>query len=1187
MKLKKIILKGFKSFPKKTVIDCRQGINIIIGPNGSGKSNIVDAIRWTMGEKKVKSLRGSEMLDFIFKGTEKIPASGYAEVEMIFDNSSRTLRMDVDDVSIKRIFDRDSEGKFYINDKRSRAKDIMALFGETGFSSNGYAIIEQGQVEKFISYSALERRAIFEEAAGVMAEKAQKIDVEKKLIEINENLNRLTDLMLEKDKIHDQLKRAVGKYDRYISVKGQLDGKKKLHFAKKHLHFLKEIEQFDEKKNPLYIEKSEIVKKIAALEVELNRTDDEIKKFWNSHQVKMDGKLGLSDAIGKKEKEKTVLESDISVRVNRIKEDEGLIGENEEKVKKYGEMLEEWEKRRTILVENNERIGENIRSLEKEIGNGQNELTELKEEYVGIESEYINFTGKISGSENEKIELSSARSNNDNQIMRLHARLESFDERIKTYAADLSDIDRDIERVGKKLADFNAEDENIKNNIAELEKRFNDLAAQYGKMSVEFESSKERIKMLENLLNNYEGYSEGIKNLMAKYKKGDDTLSGIHDTVANVISYSSEHATALEVAFGQTLQYLIVETEEDAKKAIQYLNRSHGGRVTFLPLTSEKDNTKNFDLPLSGGVIGRAEELYSAQETYKSVIDKFVRNVIIVKDMDCASQLKDKLRNRTYKIVTLNGELFYSDGRIVGGKRKEEKGLLVLKDQMQTERDALKEKEKALNDLELEHRDTFFNKEQAQKKLEERQQQREFILSEMRKFSDDRITIESNIKNIKDNKSVEEETIAMLEKDNENILTKIAELDGVLEKIKGDNQDLKERYDQYSGTLMKLQGAINDKMLEKNKCENDLGMNNNDLKNIQDNSIHYEELRSAAVSDIEYYKKEIAECRKAIELNSKKNAELTAEITELTGRLNSFNEEIEKYSADIEKEENNRKKLKEEVESREIRLGEIESLLADSQSLKNELNVQAQLFEQHLRELLLPEEPFEDIIKSAIEDQTVPEELENEVKTLTEKIERMGPINFEAKEEFDKFTEEYELLKANVNDIIESKKRLEEIIEKVNTEICEKLTETIQNINVFFSQTFQEIFEGGDAKVVMTDPANPLETGIDIEVRLPGKNISTRTLFSGGEKALVTAALLFAIFLQNPTPLCVLDEMDAPLDEVNIMKFFNMIKKFSENIQFIVVTHNKKSMEFADVMYGVTMEEKGVSKVMSVEFKGA
>ena len=1186
MILKKIILKGFKSFSNKTIFDLSDGLNIIIGPNGSGKSNVVDAIRWVIGEKSVKTLRGKAMEDVIFKGAENVNPANFAEVSLIFSNEGRTLKIDSDEIEIKRLLVRDKPGKFYINGKVVRMKEIEKLLGNIGLTSNGYSIIQQGEIEKFINYSSGEKRILFEEAAGIIPEKIKKKETENQLNRTIDNLKRIEDIIKEKKKIQDGLKRSLGKLNRYNKLKEELIEKKNMFNGLNYLKFKIQQEQF-EKDNPLLNEKAALLANITKLEERLASENKKLQDIWEQQNTASQKKMEITNQAGDKQGKKNLLDSQNNSNMEIINSDKEQIEKSREKKKEYENKIKNFEKDKKEYSKTYEKNIEEINLLNEKLKEKNTELIETNKKYADIENKYIDFSGEISSIENERIRLASEKANFESQIAQTRVRLSNYDKRLENFNEDLNACKKDLQRVTQKLEDFEKDISGYNKELSDLELKKNKAQTNYSQTAVEVDTLKAKKGLLENSLDNYSMYDSGIKNIMKKSKDRNESLGGIHDVVANLIEFSPKYAKALEVSFGKVLQYLICDSDEDAKRAIKYLNRIKGGRVTFIPLrNANRVKGKPFELPLMGGVIGFATELYSALEDYKGIIDRYISNVIIVKDMNTATQLKKELRGKFFRIVTLTGEVFYSDGRIVGGRKERDSGILTLKgeyDQLMDEITSLQKKEKEYR----EEFNTYFNKiEKINAYIGDIKTKMANIKIEKDSFNNEYITIESNIKNLKENKETEIASIDILSKDIQRIEK---ELEKIFENIKNSQQEnsaLKEKYDQYKDIVSGLKEDISNIEKDRDNLLNGNKIIETNLSHSAESIEDFKQIIESNESDIDYYTKEIEEKKIDMQKNSEAIKELEKEIFNLEKQLENDDVNTEGIQEEIDKQNKNIDTITKDLNQEKDKLTDIEEKIVNFREERHKINVKMELFYEHLNDTFNDYEKLNEFLEgiSYKTDEEI-DSIKLELDKIQDKIERLGAVNFEAQKEYEDFSKEYELLLENYNDVSESAKRLEEIIEDVNQKMAEKFGEAVRNINEYFSKTFRELFKGGEAEVKMLNSSDLLETGIDIIAKLPGKKVNTLNLLSGGEKALVTGALIFAIFLQNPTPVCVFDEVDSPMDEANLVRFFQMIRHFSKDIQFVIITHNKKSMEFANTLYGVTMARKGISKVISVQFE--
>ncbi|MCD6578422.1 chromosome segregation protein SMC [bacterium] len=1186
MRLKNIILKGFKSFSNKTSFDFTDGLNIIIGPNGSGKSNVVDAIRWVIGEKSIKTLRGHSMEDVIFKGAENVNPANFAEVTLLFSNKARKLNIDSDEIEIKRVLVKDKSGKFYINGKTVRMKEIQKLLGNIGFTSNGYSIIQQGEIEKFINYSSGEKRILFEEAAGIIPEKMKKKETENQLNRTIDNLKRIEDIIEEKKKVQDGLKRSLGKLNRYNKLKEELIERKNNFNGLSYLKYKKQQEEF-EKDNPLLNEKAKLLANITKLDGKLAEENEKLQRIWKQQNAASQKKMQITNEANELQGKKNLLDSDNLNNKETIKNNEEQIEKSKEKKKEYENKIKNFEENKKEWSKKYHGNNQNIDELKDKLKNKNDELNEINKQYADIEKQYIDFSGEISSIENEKIRLSSERSGLDSQITQIGVRLSNFDDRMKNYNEDKNACKGDLDRVIKKLDGIEKKYSEFSQDREQLESKKSDAQTNFSKASMQVDILKEKKSLLEDSLNNYSIYDTGIKNIMKKARDRNDTLGGMHDVVANLIEFSQEYAKALEVSFGKVLQYVICDVEEDAKRAIKYLNRIKGGRVTFIPLRNANRAKGNpFELPLMGGIVGFATELYSALEDYKSIIDRYVSNVIIVKDMNVASDLKKALRGKFFRIVTVTGEVFHSDGRIVGGKRQRDRGILSLKgeyDSLADELSDFKKKEKKYR----EEFNQYFNKiEKLDIDIKELEIRKRSIISEKEDLGREFHEIEVNIKNLKENRETEIASIEVLKKDIERIDKELKKIVGSIKTSEKENTELKTKYDKYKNLVNDLQEEIGNLAKDKDILINENKIIDSNLSNSVENILNFKQIIENEDDDIAFFTKEIEEKKISIKKNEEIIKEYEKNIFDLGKLLENDDVDTESIQEDINKQNDVIGKITKDLIKEKENLEKIEEKIGNFLQEKQKINVQMNIFYEHLNNYFNDYEKLNEFIDNII--YTDDDEIDNfkrDLEKTQEKIERLGPVNFEAEKEYEEFSKEYEILIENYNDVSQSAERLKDIIEDVDQEMAEKFGEAVKNINEYFSKTFGELFEGGEAEIKMLDSHNLLETGIDISAKLPGKKVNSLNLLSGGEKALVTGALIFAIFLQNPTPVCIFDEVDSPMDEANLVRFFRMIRKFSKDIQFIIITHNKKSMEFANTLYGITMAKKGISKVISIEFE--
>ena len=976
MYLKQIKAYGFKSFADKINIELCPNINGIVGPNGSGKSNVVDAVRWVLGEQSMKSLRGDNSLDIIFSGSKSRKPLNSATVSLIFDNSDRTVPIDFNEVSIKRTVYRSGENEYFINNERCRLKDIVELLTDSGGSKESFNIISQGKIDEIILAKPLDRRVMFEEAAGVLKYKRRKEEAIRKLERTNLNLNRINDIILELETNLNPLKKQSEEATIYLDTKDKL----------------KEVEV------------ALMAKDIESLNYEYKESKNKIDEL-NDEIIKLSGNSSNYDVDILKEKNKL---KSIEDKLN-LKQSEYII-----KTKEL------------------EKVDADIRVFKE------------RNKYVTVEDD---ITNKLFVLKEEELKQNSLINNINNEINLIDKKIEV--------------INTDIESNLEKYNTFKSNKNDINNKLISNNRELVNL--------------KYKIEYLENNINNNSSVPNSIKNIISNPK-----FSGIHNVIGKLIEVEDAYSIAISTALGGASSYLVVDNTNIAKELVNYLKENKLGRATFFPLNVITGRSISSDVReiINGieGVIGTADKLVTYNKIYENIITNQLGNVIVTDNIDTANIVSEKI-NKRYRIVTLDGQVVNVGGSITGGST--------------ISNNIIKEK------------------------------------YELEKFKKEYFTIESKNKEL---------SVELQELDN-----KINELETKIYNYRLENSNNNEN----KNSKLKLLEELKEK-------HNDIVKEINDLKDISNNSVSTKE---KSLLD-EYY-------------GIKDNIDV------IEKEISSLKIDKEKCESDIfELEETNKKsnsiisKMEKEVNNLEIKINRIDVKLD---------NLLLNLNEEYNITFEYAKENFEIDMEEEV--------ARNLVSELKGKLKQIGEVNIASIEEYKRVSERYNFLNNQRNDLKNAEDTLLEIINEMDGIMIEKFSTTFEEIRKEFKIVFKELFKGGNAELVLTDPNNMLETGIDIKAEPPGKHLQNITLLSGGEKTFTAISLLFAILNVRPVPFCLLDEVEAALDDANVESFGNYLYKYKDETQFILITHKKKTMEFADVLYGITMQESGVSKLVSVKLE--
>ena len=1181
MELKKLELQGFKSFADKTEIIFLDGITTIVGPNGSGKSNISDAIRWVIGEQSAKNLRGSKMEDVIFAGTEARKKIGFAEVSMYLDNSDGTLPIDYNEVIVTRRVYRSGESNYLINGTECRLKDIQALFMDTGLGKDGYSIISQGKVDEILSNKSEERRHIFEEAAGIVKYRTRKEEAQRKLENTETTLTRVGDVIAEIENNIEPLQKRAETAKEYLKLRDEL----KLLDVKLFINAVdnnsSNIEQIDDMLNTL----SQDIEKQEALTHENEEKKIELKNKVNELTAKIEE---LREKFFQVENEKEKLNSKISLLEANINAStvnsqrlEGEITEDNEKINLLKEEMEKRMARRESVFQNKKKFEEELEQKETEL----NAIVATLDER-GLEIEARKKT--IEDNNDKKFDL---KAENSSLSATIEAEEKNLEEKQKASEKsisqkdnlnfELNDILQVVSNKNKELDAINEKVSTFEEKLKGLQNTKDTLEEKRSQMNQDLMTAKAKLNYMVNLENENEGYSKSVKGIL-DYAK---TNSKVHGTIANIISTDEKYEYAIEIALGGFIQNIVVEDELIAKNLITYLNNNQIGRVTFLPLDNivSVPDVNNKVLKYDG-VQGIAYELVSYDKKYEKAVRLALANTVIVDNMDNAIELSRKTKN-SYRIVTLSGELVAQTGSITGGKtanrnagvigRKERIAeLKKLVDQKQVELDKAKgevlELEKQIEAEKKNYEEFLPQKEELVIEVATLNEKKEHIRKDIEKIDTQKETTKEEVEAIKANIEKLKETISSNEKS-------IFDIDVVNQKEQEEiddyvrfNREKQKEIDILNEDVVNLKVSLSsfdetvssiDEMKE--KIEEDISNFNG---SIEKKKAEIEAIKT----QIEGFNAEIVETRETIENSSKTKEDFETNTNALKEEKSKYEQDLEQIDTGIVTTLNTLNSIKEErakVESKKIKF-EMELT-----NLKNKMWEDYELTIASSRPLIPEGEEIN--IKQT----------EKQANKLRKDIKDLGEVNISAIEEYQKTKERYDFIMNQKTDLEETKKKLENLIDNMTSIMKQQFETNFKVITENFNNTFKKLFGGGKAELKLSDENDILNSGIEIEVQPPGKKLQSMSLLSGGERALTATALLFAILQIKSPPFCILDEIEAALDDVNVHRFAEYIKEYSKKNQFIVITHRKGTMEVASSVYGVTMQEYGISKVVSMKLK--
>ena len=1180
MYLKKLELQGFKSFADKTDLEFLPGITTVIGPNGSGKSNIADAIRWVLGEQSMKSLRGSKTEDIIFAGTQSRKSLGFAEVSIVFDNSDQRLPIEYNEVTVTRRIYRSGESGYFINKTPCRLKDILELFMDTGIGKDGYSIIGQGKIDEILSNKSEERRHIFEEAAGIVKYRTRKAESEKKLEQSKVNLLRINDIISEIETNIEPTKIQAEKAREFLRLRDELKSIEIGLFVHNINDYKKKIEEIvndQEVFNTQLVRESERLNNIQELKEELRIALDNI-----TEQIEKMQNLGFEN-----EKKKEQIRADINVNHEKLSHNkenferlEKEIAENDERIKILEDEKNQKQDKKTNLSENKEKF---VKELEEK----ETELKALTDKMSSEELEMETKKKKVDENIDQKFEMSNTISTLVANVDNSRAREKIVDDEINGIISELDVSRLKKSEISQSFVEIESKRNKIKDELAaidekrcEAETRLKDYDMKINQVESELRIKDSRLKFLEETERDKEGYIRSVKSILQDCEKDARLKKGVHGVIANLIRVPKEYETAVEMCLGQTMQNIVTDTEEDAKKLVNHLRQFNLGRASFLPITSVKGK-KLEKLKAERGVIGIASDLVSYDRKYDSIVQSLLGRTVIVDNMDNAIAIARK-NSYGFRVVTLDGDILNPSGAISGGSvqaktvnilgrsreiedlKKELKALETKIEKLKNERD---EYEQSISDT-LEGIAGLDNDLKEVEIVYATEKQRVVSIEETVAKTEERLE-----KLRAEKKSIEEQLKINCDLQQE--------LKGKIEAIDEENEALNKKIEEFSANNKETQTRVDDL--------------NFDITNLKISVSSFDESEASIDELVERIDSDIAN----LKLSSENKEAQRLSITEDNKRLEELNVSLEKQIEDLIKEVSNSgnkiDELKADRVAKNAKLEETEESFTDQMEkidgLKEQVNkcdVKKSKFEIELEQIIAKMWEEYEITPNDPGEYTEPKnvaEVQKQVNKLRSQMRDLGSVNIDSIEEYKKLKERYDFMNEQRLDLETTMSKLRGVIADMTAVMKDQFERNFKTINKNFQEVFVELFGGGKAELKLTDEENILESGIEIEVQPPGKKLQNMMLLSGGERAFTAIALLFAILKINPAPFCVLDEIEAALDDVNVYRFADYLKNFANDTQFLVITHRKGTMEAANTVYGITMEENGISKLLSLDLK--
>lgn len=1178
MILKALEMQGFKSFPDKTVLEFNKGITAVVGPNGSGKSNISDAVRWVLGEQSTKTLRGSKMEDVIFSGTDVRKAKGFAEVTLRLDNTDRSLNKDSDEVSVTRRYYRSGDSEYLVNGESARLRDVNELFMDTGLGRDGYSIVGQGKIADMVSPKASERRDMLEEAAGISHFRYRRGDAIKRLAQAEENLVRLRDILSELESRVGPLKAQSEKAQKFIVLAGE---RKNLEIG----IWLNTIDKTGEKMR-------DQEHKIEIAEASHKEAQDELSKIGEMIDKAADGTRDINIKLEEIRNLASGFEEKLSDIDSQIKVAENSILHNNETIERINrDKAAENETEQNIDAAVSA-ARECIQKAEEQIADATRQMDELskqEETYRLSSSEFSDRAAALSGEISAlSVRLADCRvtaETANSSIEEIRSRISAIDESMGTRKDDYDALLKRKADAEASLKEIQDEIVSVKNAIDGYTLRFENRGkkADSVKLAIdekqrELHKGQDRVRLLEDLEKNMEGYFGAVKAVMKESGRG--ALRGIYGPVSQLITVKDKYSAAIETALGAAVQNIVVDNETDAKRAMGFLKEHRAGRATFLPITAIKGRVLSEQgLDDQYGFVSIASDLVSYDNKYTEIIRWLLGRTAVAEDIDSAIAIAKKYSYR-FRIVTLDGQVINAGGSMTGGSRVQNAGILSRGNEIERLKGSLasmqKELDGMLSDYKLLSEDASAAKaelEGAEGDLLRAKEENIRREGELKLASDKLASVSSGVKELLEEKETLEKRIESVSSGAEAARSQIDELketlenkEKELESITGDSKTLQKNREEVASKAAEIRLRIV-------SLQKDVEANTDEITRLKNRKTGHLDRLSELDGEIREIEEKNDELRALTERLSADEKALKANHGDAQNQINeliSQRDELEKQANDLRLHE------RAKSEERERLSGDIARLEERKIAMRNEYdNLTSKLYDEYQltrREAAALEIEIDDYSLAA-----------KRLAELKSQIRALGSVNVSAIEEYKEVSERYEFLSGQINDVETSRAELNKLIDELTGKMAEQFREQFNRINSCFGQTFIELFGGGKAELRLEDERDVLGSDIEIKVQPPGKNVQNINLLSGGEKGLSAIALLFAILKVTPAPFCIFDEVEAALDDVNVSRYAQYVRRMTKNTQFILITHRRGTMEEADVLYGVTMQEKGVSKLLELK----
>lgn len=1178
--LERIEITGFKSFADKTVIEFDKGVTAVVGPNGSGKSNLSEAVRWVLGEQSAKSLRGKKMDDVIFAGSQSRKPVNIAEVTLVLNNEDRSLPLDFSQISLTRRYSRNGDSDFFINRKPCRMKDITELLMDSGAGKDSFSMISQGRVEQIFQNRPEERRGIFEDAAGVAKYKSRKQGAERKLMETRDHLNRVEDILHE---VHAQLVPLKEQRDKAMLYREKREELSKVEIALMAVEVetldsqwklvLKDIEQYRNKVKLLEENQETTRGRLSALKAEATELDDDLEQL-QEESVRLIRQLEQREGQKNILKERThFFKQSQAEQQETLQQKRILIQQEEERLAHLEQLLREHKATRSALQRE-------IRTLEEREGQL---LRDDKEQLERLRNEYIEKLQQLTGSRNAVQQL-------QKDLKRLQER-QSFlngthGEAEQQHQAAQAALQTEKERAEETLTATQVLQSQLETNNVEVNRREEQLKQWSRELSESLraiQQAQARRESQQELEDSYASYYDGVKAIL----KRRDALRGVHGTIGELLQVPDAYALAMDTALGASIQHLVVEDPAAASQCIAYLKQNRSGRATFLPLTVIQGKNLPGHIPIQArgteGFVGVAAELVRFDPRYSKIVTNLLGTTLVARDLDTSLQLAKQLNNR-YRIVSLDGDIIHAGGSMTGGATKRSRDASVF-----TRKNTIQQLDAWLAEEQAVYRQKEVKYQQAVEATSVLRREKEALQEKLNQLQVEAARWQESSRR-------SEEKAEQWQEEALNASLELQAISRQVQELEGDLRQESEQAEQLDQVIRTLKQELADSALDEEERTRILhGLQQELQRKRQDAAVLQEQEKQAAreiqqtKETLETETRTIAAIEERMAETESANALGSTSMEELLQQIEQLQEEKKVNESRLKAQRTAIKEQDRQVSACDEELQAIAGQLAycwsELTSLEKTASRQEVAIDHHLNRLSEEYGLSFEAARGQYVLETSTEEASRAVKRLKTEIEALGSINLSAVEEYERIAERHEFMTTQQEDLLAAEMMLLRTMEEMDGEVSARFKATFEAIKKQFERTFPRLFGGGKATLELTDPDNLLETGIEIVAQPPGKRLQQLSLLSGGEKAFTAIALLFAIIEVRPVPFCILDEVEAALDEANVGRFGKYLASFERNTQFIVITHRKGTMEEADVLYGVTMQDSGVSRMASVKFE--